>query len=399
MSLNETPSAARTHIGFFGRRNAGKSSVVNAVTGQELSIVSDTFGTTTDPVAKSMEILPLGPAVVIDTPGLDDTGELGMMRVRKAQQVLNRIDIAVVVLDATLAPSPCDTELLSLIKRKGIPYLVVLNKSDLPGARRACAPEELNCSALTGAGINELRERIAHTVPVDSGRRLVADLLHPGDLVVLVIPIDEAAPRARLILPEQLAIRECLDAGAMALVVRDTELAQALKQTVRPPSLVITDSQAFREVAQILPAEMPLTSFSILMARFKGFLSEALRAVAAIEDLRDGDQVLIAEGCTHHRQCNDIGTVKIPRWLAASTGKRLTIRTASGKSFPEDLSGYRLVIHCGGCMLTEREVLYRMKCAQDQGVPFTNYGIAIAAMTGILERAVAPLGLTSGGQR
>ncbi len=391
MSLNDTPSANRTHIGFFGRRNAGKSSLVNAVTGQELSIVSETRGTTTDPVTKSMEILPLGPVVIIDTPGLDDEGDLGALRVRRARQVLNRIDIAVVVVDATMPLAACDEELLALIRQKGIPYIVVLNKSDLAPARQASAPEEINCSALTGAGINALREKIARTVPVSSGRKMVADLLAPGDLVILVIPIDEAAPRARLILPEQLAIRECLDAGAMALVVRDTELPQALATAARKPRLVITDSQAFNEVKTMVPPEIPLTSFSILMARCKGFLDEALRGVAAIDTLQDGDRVLIAEGCTHHRQCNDIGTVKIPRWLAAHSGRKLQIETCSGMGFPEDLTRYKLVIHCGGCMLTEREVLFRMKCAQDQHVPFTNYGVIIAKMTGILERAIAPV--------
>ena len=391
MSLNDTPSANRTHIGFFGRRNAGKSSLVNAVTGQELSIVSDTCGTTTDPVTKSMEILPLGPVVIVDTPGLDDEGQLGEMRVRRARQVLNRIDIAVVVVDATAPLAACDRQLLALIREKGIPHIVALNKSDLPAARPASSPEQINCSALTGMGRHELMVRIARTVTVDSGRKMVADLLNPGDLVVLVIPIDEAAPRARLILPEQLAIREVLDAGALALVARDTELPQALAGIGRSPQLVITDSQAFREVSAVVPPEIPLTSFSILMARYKGFLTEALRGAAAIDTLKDGDRVLIAEGCTHHRQCNDIGTVKIPRWLAGHTGRKLQIETSSGMGFPEDLSRYDLVIHCGGCMLTEREMLYRMKCAQDQRVPFTNYGVVIARMTGILERAIAPV--------
>lgn len=391
MSMNETPSANRLHIGFFGKRNAGKSSLVNAITGQALSIVSDTPGTTTDPVNRAMELLPLGPVVIIDTPGIDDTGELGEQRVRRTRQVLNRVDIAVLVIDAAKGWSDEDRETLAAIRAKQIPRLVVLNKSECAGALSPQNDDEVAASALTGTGIRELKERIAALVPAVDSRRLVGDLITPGALVVLVIPIDEAAPKARLILPEQQAIRDILDAGARALVVRDRELKATLAALNEPPALVITDSQAFGEVAAMVPEEVPLTSFSILMARWKGFLECSLRGVAAIEKLQDGDRILIAEGCTHHRQCNDIGTVKIPAWLRRHTGRELQIETSSGKDFPEDLTPYALVIHCGGCMLTEREVRFRMKCAEDQGVPFTNYGITIAAMKGILKRATAPL--------
>ena len=389
--LNDTPSANRLHIGFFGRRNAGKSSLVNAVTGQEMSIVSPTLGTTTDPVSKSMELLPLGPVVILDTPGFDDEGGLGEERVRRARRVLNRADLAVLVVDASAGYADCDRALLALFREKEIPFLVALNKSDLAGAIAATQPYELGVSALTGAGVDALKERLAHLKPQESGRRLLADLVRPLDLVVLVVPIDESAPKGRLILPQQQALRDLLDAGAIAVTVRPSELAEALARLGRPPALVVTDSQAFREVAAIVPTEIPLTSFSILMARYKGYLTTALAGVQAIDSLRDGDRVLMAEGCTHHRQCNDIGTVKIPRWLKAHTGRNLRIETSSGLGFPDDLSPYALVIHCGGCMLNEREVRYRMKCALDQGVPFTNYGITIARMTGILDRAIAPI--------
>ncbi len=390
MSLNATPSGERMHIGFFGRRNAGKSSVVNAVTGQELAVVSDTRGTTTDPVSKAMELLPIGPVLIIDTPGFDDEGTLGALRVRRTRQVLNRTDVAVLVVDASEGMKDCDRELVALFQEKQIPYLVAWNKCDLLDT----VPEEtehgVHISATEGTHIWDLKEKIAKLGKVQAQEHhLAADLVQPGDLVVLVIPIDESAPKGRLILPQQQMIRDLLEAGAAAICVKDTELSGLLERLapVRP-ALVITDSQAFRQVSAQVPEDIPLTSFSILMARYKGLLDEAIKGVAAIAGLKDGDRVLISEGCTHHRQCNDIGSVKIPRWLRNYTGKQLDIELSSGRDFPEDLSSYALVIHCGGCMLNEREVRYRMKCAVDQGVPITNYGITIAFMTGILRRSV-----------
>lgn len=389
MSLNSTPSADRIHIGFFGCRNAGKSSLVNAVTGQELAVVSDIKGTTTDPVTKAMELLPLGPTLIIDTPGYDDSGELGEKRVAKTRQILNKTDIAVLVVDGREGMNSFDCELLSLIKEKNIPYIIAYNKSDCGEA--AILPEGESCiavSAKTGANVFELKEKIGALVPADNKKSLVDGIVGAGETAVLVVPIDSAAPKGRLILPQQQVIRDILDIGAVAVVTRETELGDTLTKLGRPPKAVITDSQAFREVAEIVPDEVPLTSFSILMARYKGFLSTAYRGVHAIDSLKDGDTVLISEGCTHHRQCTDIGTVKIPRWLASHTGKHINIKTSSGVSFPEDLSEFAAVIHCGGCMLNEREVVYRMKCANDQGIPFTNYGIFIAHVTGILERSV-----------
>lgn len=404
MGLNDTPGGERIHIGFFGRRNAGKSSIVNAVTGQELSVVSEVKGTTTDPVMKSMELLPMGPVVVIDTPGYDDTGKLGGLRVKKTRQILNRSDCAVLVVDGTVGKTEEDEELITLFLEKDIPYVVAWNKWDLVchsgmeggsgsdgyrSKKEGRGPNEISVSVLTGYHIHELKEMIAGLVKSDQdSRRLVGDLLHPLDTVVLVVPIDKAAPKGRLILPQQQAIRDILESGAIPVVTRDTELSETLKKLVRPPELVITDSQAFESVARIVPENVPLTSFSILMARYKGFLETAVSGVAAIEELKDGDAVLIAEGCTHHRQCNDIGTVKIPGWLKKFTGKSLVIETASGRDFPEDLSRYSLIIHCGGCMLNEREMRYRQKCAEDAGVPFTNYGIVIARMKGILGRSM-----------
>ena len=389
MSLNETPSANRLHIGFFGRRNAGKSSVVNALTGQEMSVVSETKGTTTDPVSKSMELLPLGPVVILDTPGYDDEGPLGELRVRRTQQTLNRADLAVLVVDATQGIGRCEKELLTLFAKKSIPYVIAWNKCDLADALPASSEHTVAVSALTGAGIHDLREALAHLKPVGQTHHLIADLVQPGDLAVLVIPIDESAPKGRLILPQQQALRDLLDVGAIGVTTRETELVEALRSLGRKPAMVVTDSQAFGDVARDTPMDIPLTSFSILMARYKGFLETAVRGVAALNSLREGDRILIAEGCTHHRQCNDIGTVKIPRWLKAHTACDLHIDTSSGLGFPEDLSPYRVVIHCGGCMLNEREVAYRMKCASDQGVPFLNYGIAIAFMKGILHRSLS----------
>lgn len=391
MSMNETPSGERTHIGFFGRRNAGKSSVVNAVTGQDLAVVSDVKGTTTDPVSKAMELLPLGPVMIIDTPGFDDEGELGELRVRKTRQVLNKTDIAVLVVDAVEGLKDCDRQLIDLFRAKEIHYIVVYNKSDLLDTVPADTDHEIYVSALTGEKIHELKERMARLQPSETDRRLVADLVAAGDFVVLVVPIDKAAPKGRLILPQQQTVRDILDAGAVSIVVKETELAETLSSLGRKPAMVITDSQVFHTVDKIVPADVPLTSFSILMARYKGLLEDAVRGVAAVEGLKDGDTVLIAEGCTHHRQCDDIGTVKIPNWLRRYTGKELQIKTCSGKEFPEDLTPYAMVIHCGGCMLNEREVRYRTKCAVDQGVPITNYGILIAYLNGILKRSVEPI--------
>ena len=402
--MNATPSGERVHIGFFGRRNAGKSSVVNAVTGQDLAVVSDVKGTTTDPVSKAMEILPLGPVVVIDTPGFDDEGGLGEKRVAQARKILGKTDIAVLVVDATEGLKKTDEELAELFRERKIPFLVALNKSDIaedsedhvvaeeePGLlQKVAAGSEgmLHVSALSGDGIYGLRERIAALKPEGSEGRLVADKINAGDLIVLVVPIDKAAPKGRLILPQQQAIRDILDAGAASVVVRDSELEETLAGLGRKPDLVITDSQVFGKVDSIVPADVPLTSFSILMARYKGLLDEAVKGVAAVKYLKDGDKVLIAEGCTHHRQCGDIGTVKIPKWLSEHAGKELVYETASGTGFPEDLSSYALVVHCGGCMLNEKEVTRRTKQAADQGVPITNYGTLIAYLHGILARSL-----------
>lgn len=389
MGLNDAPSAERLHIGFFGRRNVGKSSLVNAFTGQELSVVSDVKGTTTDPVRKSMELLPLGPVVIIDTPGYDDEGALGEMRVKKTKQVLNRIDIAILVVDATEGIGACEEELLSLIRKKDIPYLVAFNKADLLKKVPEDTKDHIYVSATEKTKIWELKERTGKLVSEEQKEvPLVRDLLKPNDLVVLVIPIDSAAPKGRLILPQQMTVRDILDGDASAICVKEVELPTLLTKLAEKPAMVITDSQAFEKVAKDVPEEIPLTSFSILMARYKGLLESAVKGARAIEHLKDGDKVLISEGCTHHRQCDDIGTVKLPRWLKNYTGAELTIETSSGREFPEDLSSYALVIHCGGCMLTEREVRYRMKCAEDQKVPITNYGIAIAYMQGILERSL-----------
>ncbi len=388
MSLNSTPSGERVHIGFFGRRNAGKSSVVNAFTNQQISVVSDVKGTTTDPVTKAMELLPLGPVMIIDTPGFDDEGSLGAERVKRTKQVLNRVDIAVLVVDGTVGKTAADHELIAIFEQKKIPCLVAYNKSDLTGQKEYA--DGLAVSALTKENIDSLKETVARLVKSeDDGRKICADLVETGDIAVLVVPIDKAAPKGRLILPQQQTIRDLLDAGAAALVVRDTELADLLRSLGKKPSVVITDSQAFAKVKDIVPDDVRLTSFSILMARYKGFLETAVAGAAAIERLQDGDRVLISEGCTHHRQCDDIGTVKLPNWLRKYTGKDIVIETSSGKGFPEDLSPYKLVIHCGGCMLNEREMRYRRQFAGDSGVPFTNYGTAIAYMNGILKRTLS----------
>ncbi len=385
MGLNDTPSANRVHIGFFGCRNAGKSSLVNAVTGQEMAVVSDTLGTTTDPVTKSMELLPLGPVVIIDTPGIDDEGALGEKRIEKTRQILGKTDIAVLVVDASKGLSPADLELIDIFKEKNIPHIIAYNKCDMA---KSDATGGIFVSAKTGENINELKEKIAALRPKTSERRIIGDLIESGDTVVLVTPIDESAPKGRLILPQQQTIRDILDSGAIAIVTKETELEMTLSALKNPPRMVVTDSQVFGFVKEILPPDMPLVSFSILMARYKGFLETAIDGIKAIDTLSDGDTVLIAEGCTHHRQCNDIGTVKIPNWLLKYTGKSLDFRTVSGNDFPADLSGISLIIHCGGCMLNEREIETRRERALAAGVPFTNYGTVIAHINGILERSL-----------
>ena len=393
MSLNDTPMANRIHIGIFGKRNAGKSSIINAMTGQSLAIVSDVAGTTTDPVLKTMELLPLGPVVIIDTPGLDDVGELGLMRVQKAYQILNKTDIALVVVDGTVGITAEDERIIERIKLKNIPYLIVKNKMDLCEK----AEEEDNIifvSATTGKNIHELKERIGRLAQKeDENRKIVSDILQQGDFIVLVVPIDSAAPKGRLILPQQQTIRDVLEAGAAAIVTRDHELADTLKNLGKKPRLVITDSQVFGTVSKIVPDDVELTSFSILMARYKGDLEANVKGARALEHLKDGDKVLISEGCTHHRQCEDIGTVKLPRWIQEYTEKKLEFCFTSGTEFPLDLSEYALIVHCGGCTLNEREMKYRLKCAEDQNIPMTNYGICIAYLNGILERSIRPLGI------
>lgn len=388
MGLQDTPSSERVQIGFFGCRNAGKSSLVNAVTNQEMAVVSPVKGTTTDPVTKAMELLPLGPVLIIDTPGIDDEGGLGAQRVKRTKQILNCIDCAILVVDSVAGETAADEELLNLFQEKQIPFLVAYNKSDLQMPVLS-KENEVAVSALEKTGIEELKERIAALGKENQKERmLVRDLVKAEDLVVLVTPIDSSAPKGRLILPQQQTIRDLLEADAIPVVTKENTLKTTLESLAKKPAMVITDSQAFAQVSKDTPLDIPLTSFSILMARYRGFLEGAVQGVAAIETLQDGDKVLICEGCTHHRQCEDIGTVKIPRWLRQHTGKELELVHTSGKDFPEDLSPYRLVIHCGGCMLNEREVAYRQKCAADAGIPFTNYGIAIAYMTGILKRSI-----------
>jgi len=386
MSMNDTPSSERIHIGFFGRRNAGKSSLVNAVTGQQLSVVSEVKGTTTDPIQKTMELLPMGPVVIIDTPGFDDEGQLGELRVQQTKRALNRVDCAVLVVDGTVGKTAIDEQIIQLLMDKNIPYIVAYNKADL-GA--TAEDDGLVVSALTGDGVWELKERMARLVKTrEQTGKLVGDLVRPGDVLILVVPIDKSAPKGRLILPQQQVIRDALEAGAMPMVTRETEYPIALERLGRKPALVVTDSQVFGVVSKATPEDVPLTSFSILMARYKGFLEDAVRGAAALNALQDGDRILIAEGCTHHRQCEDIGTVKLPRWLREYSGADLQFDTCSGREFPEDLSPYRLVVHCGGCMLNGRELDYRRKCAADSGVPFTNYGTAIAQVHGILKRSL-----------
>ena len=398
MSLNATPSSERVHIGIFGKRNAGKSSLINAITGQNLAIVSEAKGTTTDPVYKAMELLPLGPVMIIDTPGIDDEGVLGSLRIQKAYQVLNKTDIALVIIDAAVGPSAEDLRLIKRINAKKIPLLIVINKCETINEDKKTAYQALLSngkllfvSAEQKLNIFELKEAIAQTVPADENKaQIVADLLSPSDFVVLVVPIDSAAPKGRLILPQQQTIRDILEADAAAIVVKENELTNTLQNLGKRPKLVITDSQVFKKVAAETPADILLTSFSILFARYKGNLQTSVQGVTALESLEDGDKILVGEGCTHHRQCDDIGTVKLPRWIKEYTGKNPEFIFTSGTEFPLDLSPYKMIIHCGACMLNEREMQYRIKCAVDQNIPFTNYGITIAYINGILKRTVEP---------
>ena len=400
MQMNQTPSSERVHIGFFGRRNAGKSSVLNAVTGQDLAVVSDVKGTTTDPVQKSMELLPLGPVVVIDTPGIDDEGELGALRVKKSYQVLNKSDAAVLVVDASLGLCEEDFAFIEHIQKKQIPYAVAFNKSDLaPSASLAKDLQYLkehqidfvSVSTADLSGIDTLKEKIATLAKTeDTKLRIVADLIHPSDFVVLVVPIDKSAPKGRLILPQQQTIRDILEADATAIVVKEYELRDTLAHLGKKPRLVITDSQVFAKVSADTPADIMLTSFSILFARYKGNLPALIKGVTALEQIEDGDKILVSEGCTHHRQCDDIGSVKLPRWIRQYTGKEPEFVFSSGTEFPADLSPYKMIVHCGGCMLNEREMKYRLACAKDQNIPMTNYGILIAYIQGILKRSVEP---------
>ena len=400
MGMNQTPASERVHISFFGKRNAGKSSVINAVTGQDLAIVSSVMGTTTDPVYKTMELLPLGPVMVIDTPGIDDEGELGALRIRKSYQVLNKTDIAILVIDSTAGKGEEELELIHRFHKKGIPYLIVYNKIDLLSTEKikdlamSVRAGEVLVSASDGMNIQELKEKIASLKPEGTHKYpLIQDLIKPLDLVILVVPIDKAAPKGRLILPQQQTIRDILERGALSLVVRDTELKSTLDHFLAQgvcPKLVVTDSQAFARVSKAVPENITLTSFSILFSRYKGELETQLKGIAALSSIEDGDRILIAEGCTHHRQCGDIGTCKMPEWIRNYTGKKPVFEFTSGTEFPDDVSSYKMVVHCGGCMLNEREMKYRIACCQDQGVPITNYGILIAQVTGILKRSLGP---------
>ena len=397
-NLNQTPSANRTHIGIFGKRNAGKSSLINAITGQNYAIVSDVLGTTTDPVLKSMELLPLGPVVIIDTPGLDDEGELGALRIQKAYQILNKTDIAVLVIDASLGITKEDSDILKRIHEKEIPCVIVANKSDVcPNCNLEDLPlpdsdTAIFVSSKTGEHIQELKELLARQLPQDTApKSIVADLLKPLDFVVLVVPIDSAAPKGRLILPQQQTIRDILEAKATAIVVQETELAETLNSLGKKPKMVITDSQVFKKVSAVTPDDILLTSFSILFARYKGNLKTLVNGASALDSLKNGDRILISEGCTHHRQCDDIGTVKLPNWIRSYTKKEVEFEFTSGTEFPLDLSSYKMIVHCGGCMLNEREMKYRLKCAEDAKIPITNYGTCIAYINGILNRSLEPV--------
>ena len=400
MGLNSTPSSDRVHIGIFGRRNAGKSSVINGITGQNLAIVSDVKGTTTDPVYKAMELLPVGPVMMIDTPGLDDEGELGLLRIKKGYQVLNKTDVAVLVVDVELGITSLEEELISRFKDKEIPYIVVMNKADkLTEESRIeleknCEENVIYVSTINKYHIWELKELIAsRAVEEEKKIKLVGDIINPSDYIILVVPIDKAAPKGRLILPQQQTIRDIIDSNARAIVIKEDQLVDTLESLGVKPKLVITDSQVFDRVSKDTPRDIPLTSFSILFARYKGALGALVNGVQALNNLKDGDTVLISEGCTHHKQCDDIGEYKIPNWIQNKTKKTLKFEHTSGVEFPDDLSKYALIVHCGGCMLNEREMKYRIKCAKDQGIPITNYGVLIAYMQGILTRTIEPFEL------
>ena len=391
MSLQETPSGERVHIGFFGLRNAGKSSLVNAVTGQSLSVVSDVKGTTTDPVKKAMELLPIGPVLILDTPGLDDEGELGLLRVQKTKETLAHTDICVLVTDATSDLSTAETALIKECQARELPYLIVYNKADLIPDRNQTPDNALYVSAKTGEGVFELKERLGKLAQqTKKEKKILADLVEAGDTVVLVTPIDESAPKGRLILPQQQTLRELLDLHCTAICCQVPELENTIKALNKQVKLVVTDSQACEKVAAVTPDKIPLTSFSILFARYKGDLPALIRGAAKLSALRDGDLVLISEGCTHHRQCNDIGTVKMPGWIRAFSGVQPEFSFTSGGEFPDDLFRYSLIVHCGGCMLNEAEMRHRIRTAGAAGVPIVNYGIAIAHMHGILERSLRP---------
>lgn len=391
MSLNGAVSSERVRIGFFGMCNVGKSSLVNAVTGQDIAVVSDTRGTTTDPVRKAMELLPIGPVEIIDTPGIDDDGKLGELRIQKARDILAATDIAVLVKDSTRAATEIESKLISLFEEKKLPYVIAQNKSDVLDAIPQANDNEIYVSALTGSGVDGLKDKIgSFAKAVANDKKLVSDLVEPGDVCVLVIPIDESAPKGRIILPQQMTIRDLLDRGCTVVAARDTELAQTLSSLAKKPKLVITDSQAFGKVSKIVPEDIMLTSFSILMARYKGELSTLVNGANALKALKDGDRVLISEGCTHHRQCNDIGTVKMPGWIKSFTGKSIEFDFTSGGEFPKDLSPWALVVHCGGCMLNEKEMKNRIEAANIQGTPMVNYGVAIALVHGILDRSLEP---------
>ena len=389
MEKNNTVSSERTHIGIFGLRNVGKSSIINSITNQNIAIVSDTLGTTTDPVKKTMELLPLGPVVIIDTPGIDDVGELGMQRIKKTKQVLNQVDIALLIVDATVGLTIECEDLISSFKEKNIPYLIVYNKSDLLDSIPNSENNKVYVSAKTNLNIDLLKDKIASFAKKEN-KKILSDIVSSGDIVVLVIPIDEAAPKGRLILPQQQVLRELLEIGATSVVSTDINLKDTLNSLSVKPKLVITDSQAFGRVNKIVPEDILLTSFSILFARYKGNLETLIKGVKAIDNLSDGDTVLISEGCTHHRQCNDIGIVKIPNWLKNYTNKDINFEFTSGTEFPEDLSKYSVIIHCGGCMINEREMHYRLNYSKQNNIPITNYGITIAQIHGILKRSLEP---------
>ena len=389
MGLNEVGSGERVHIGFFGMRNAGKSSLVNAFTGQKLSVVSDVKGTTTDPVKKAMELLPLGPVLIIDTPGIDDEGALGEMRVQKAKEILSKTDVAILVCDAEKGITDSDESLIEIFKEKKLPFVIAFNKSDLLTSAKESEGNRVYVSALTGENIELLKNTVASLCKEATEKRyIVSDLISEGDVVVLVTPIDEAAPKGRLILPQQQTIRDILDKGAIAVTTQVFTLSKTRSSLKEKPRMVITDSQAFGKVSALVPLDIPLTSFSILFARYKGELQSLIEGAAALDKLSDGDRVLISEGCTHHRQCGDIGTVKMPAWIKKHTGKNITFDFTSGGEFPEDLSSYALVVHCGGCMLGEREMKSRQEKAMTEAVPMVNYGMAIAHMNGILKRSL-----------